>query len=105
MATSDVPAYRDATLAGARLGADRPVNVVQFSLGENQPSAAAVFNFSGQLYVYFPDRGTIRFISQRRAIADMRLLHQAFRRIFPDASALKSLNYGASAPVSADGQN
>lgn len=96
LATHEVPAFRDATLAGARLAAHRPVNVVQFSYVENgelQQSAATVFIFNGRVCVYFPDRGTIPFILAYRSIINLRQLQDAFRKIYPGAFALKSLNY------------
>ncbi|MDE3083951.1 MAG: hypothetical protein KGJ37_01875, partial [Verrucomicrobiota bacterium] len=58
LATNEERSFRDATLAGARLGAHRPVNVVRFSYignGETKQSAAVVFIFHGQLFVYFPE--------------------------------------------------
>ncbi len=109
LATNEVAAFRDATLAGARLGAHRPVNVVQFSyvdgLGATQPSAATVFIFNGKVCVYFPERGTYPFILQNRSIFNLRQLQQAFRKVYPGAFALQSLNYPEPAPVSADAQN
>jgi hypothetical protein len=97
LATNDVPAIRDATLAGARMAAHRPVNVVQFSCtdgsGVKQQSAAVVFIFNGQMCVYFPERGTVRFITSHPSILNLQLLYLAFRRVYPGASELHSLNY------------
>jgi hypothetical protein len=109
LATSEVAALRDATRAGARLGAHRPVNIVQFSYvdenGGTQPSAAAVFVFNGRVCVYFPGRGTYPFILQYLTILNLRQLQPAFRRVYPGASDLKSLNYTGPSLVSAAGQN
>ena len=106
LATHEVAAFRDATRAGARLGAHRPVNVVQFSYiddnGGTQQSAAAVFIFNGRVCVYFPERGTIPFILVYRSIFNLRQLQQAFRNIYPGAFALKSLNYPGSGPAGAN---
>jgi len=101
-------AFRDATLAGARLAAHRPVNVVQFSYfdaGTEHQSAAAVFIFGGRLCVYFPERGTFPFITPSRSIINLHQLQEAFRHVYPGAFALKSLNTAGPAPVSATLQN
>jgi len=109
LATNEVPAIREATLAGARLGAHRPVNVVQFSYGDGsgakQQSAATAFIFNGQVCVYFPERGTYRFIFQNLTVLNMPQLRWAVHRVFPGASDLHSLNYPGSEPVSAAAQN
>jgi hypothetical protein len=96
LATHEVPAFRDATRAGARLAAHRPVNVVQFSYvrdGQTLQSAAAVFIFNGRVCIYFPERGTIPFIMEYLSILNLRQLQQAVHREYPGAFALKSLNY------------
>jgi hypothetical protein len=105
--TNDDLVVRDATIAGARLGAHRPVNVVQFSYGGGaQQGAAVVFIFDGQIFIYFPDRGTSHVVgSGPRAILNLRALQYEINQLFPGTSSLKSLNYPQSAPVSADGQN
>jgi hypothetical protein len=109
LATHEVAAFRDATLAGTRLGAHRPVNVVQFSYvdgsGATLPSAATVFVFNGKVCVYFPERGTYPFILPHVTVLNLRQLQPAFRRVYPGAFDLKSLNYPQAAPVSADAQN
>jgi hypothetical protein len=109
LATHEVAAFRDATLAGARLGAHRPVNVVQFSYvdgtGTTFQSAAAVFIFNGKVCIYFPERGTYPFILLHVTVFNLRQLQQAFRKVYPGAFDLKSLNYPEPAPVSAAGQN
>jgi hypothetical protein len=107
--TNEVAAFRDATRAGARLGLHRPVNVVQFSYvdgtGTTQQSAATAFIFNGKVCVYFPERGTYPFLLLYRSILNLRQLQQAFRKVYPGAFDLKSLNYAEPAPVSADAQN
>ncbi len=55
--------------------------------------------------VYFPERGTYPFILQNRSIFTLRQLQQAFRKVYPGAFALQSLNYPEPAPVSAARQN
>jgi hypothetical protein len=91
------------------VGLHRPVNVLQFSYldasGATQQSAATAFLFNGKVCIYFPDRGTVRFIMHPRSIVNLQELHQAFRWVYPSAFALKSLNYTGSAPVNADAQN
>jgi hypothetical protein len=109
LATNDVQAIREATLAGARLGAHRPVNVLQFSCpdssGAMQQSAAVAFIFNGQVLIYFPEIGTYRFRFPYLTVLNMQQLQWAVHRVIPGASGLHSLNYTGSAPVSADGQN
>jgi len=109
LATHEVAAFRDATLAGARLGAHRPVNVVQFSYvdgsGATLQSAAAVFIFNGKVCVYFPEHGTYPFTMLHVTIFNLRQLQQAIRRQYPGAFSLKSLNYPQAAPVSGAAQN
>lgn len=98
LATNEELAFRDATLAGARLAAHRPVNVVQFSYvehGETRQSAATVFVFGSRVCAYFPERGTYPFILAQRSILNLWQLRYAFNRVYPGASSLKSLNYGA----------
>jgi hypothetical protein len=108
-ATSEVSAVRDATLAGARLAAHRPVNVVQFSSvdpgGKTQPSAATVFFFNGQVCVYFPERGTVPFVLPYHTIFNLAQLQRAFRCVYPGAFALKSLNHPAPETARAAPQN
>lgn len=97
LATNEDPAFRDATVAGARLAAHRPVNIVEFSYlqnGEKRQSAAAVFVFGSRVCVYFPERGTYPFILGQRSILNLWQLRYAFDRVYPGASSLKSLNYG-----------
>jgi hypothetical protein len=109
LATNEVAAIRDATLAGARLGAHRPVNVLQFfyvdDSGVKQQSAAVAFIFNGQVCIYFPERGTYRFFFPHLTVLNMSQLQWAVRRLYPRTVALQSLNYSGAAPVSADGQN
>jgi hypothetical protein len=109
LATNDVQAIREATLAGARLGAHRPVNVLQFSYpdgsGGKVQMAATVFIFNGQVCIYFPERGTYRFKFPNLTVLNMQQLLWAIYRVYPTASEIHSLNYPGSAPVSADAQN
>ena len=98
MSTNENLAFRDATVAAARLAEHRPVNVVQFSYvenGETKQSVAAVFIFGSRVCVYFPERGTYPFILAQRSILNLWQLRYAFERVYPGASSLKSLNYGA----------
>jgi len=91
-------AFRDASLAAARLAAHRPVNLVQFTYvenGETRQSVATVFIFGGRVCVYFPERGTIPFILSQRSILNLWQLRYAFGRVYTGANSLKSLNYGS----------
>ncbi|HXB01727.1 MAG TPA: hypothetical protein VNV15_02780 [Opitutaceae bacterium] len=109
LATHEVRAFRDATLAGARLGAHRPVNVMQFSYvddsGATLQSAATVFIFNGKVCIYFPEHGTFPFNLPNLTIFNLQQLQWAIRRVYPGAYDLKSLNYPQPGHVSADGQN
>jgi trehalose utilization protein len=109
LATSEVAAFRDATLAGARLGLHRPVNVMQFSYvdgsGATLPSAATVFIFNGKVCIYFPEHGTYPFNFPNLTIYNLPQLQWAIRKVYPGAFDLKSLNDSPAAPVSADAQN
>jgi hypothetical protein len=105
--TSEIPAVRDATLAGARLGAHRPVNVVQFSCGGGtQQSAAVVFVFDGQYFIYFPERGAVHYVGgEPNSLLNVQQLRYEINQIFPGVSDLKSLNHTGSAPVNGAAQN
>jgi hypothetical protein len=109
LATNDVPAIREATLTGARLGLHRPVNVIEFSYpdgsGGKLQSAATVFIFYGQVCIYFPGEGTYRYIFPNLTVVNMRQIQWAIRQEFPGASDVHSLNNPSPAPVSAAGQN
>ncbi|HEV8073304.1 MAG TPA: hypothetical protein VGP21_04150 [Opitutaceae bacterium] len=109
LATHEVRAFRDATLAGARLGAHRPVNVMQFSYvdgsGDTLQSAATVFIFNGKVCIYFPEHGTFPFILPNLTIFNLRQLQWAIRQKYPGAYDLKSLNYPEPGHVSAGAQN
>ena len=105
--TSEIPAVRDATIAGMRLGAHRPVNVVQFSYnGGAQQSAAVVFIFDGQFFIYFPERGAEHYVGGGpNSLLNVPQLRYEINEIFPGAGYLKSLNYPRSERVNAAGQN
>ncbi len=109
LATHQVRAFRDATLVGARLGAHRPVNVMQFSYvdgsGATLKSAATVFIFDGKVCIYFPERGTFPFILPNLTIFNLRQLQWAIRKDYPGAFDLESRNYPQPGHVSADAQN
>ncbi|HXC02373.1 MAG TPA: hypothetical protein VNU49_06950 [Opitutaceae bacterium] len=109
LATHEVRAFRDATLVGARLGAHRPVNVMQFSYvtgsGATRQSAATVFIFNGKVCIYFPEHGTFPFNLPNLTLFNLQQLQWAIRKVYPGAFDLKSLNYPAPGHVSADAQN
>ena len=84
---------RDASIVGAQLAQQRPVNVVRFTYGsEEEPkeSAAAVFVFHGRYCVYVPEMGTVPF-RVRGDVANVRLIQELLRRAFPGVRGVKKL--------------
>lgn len=89
--------FRDASIVGATLARHRPVNVVRFSHGASETkteSAAAVFVFHGRYCVYVPEAGTVPF-RVRGDVANLRLIQQLLRRVFPGVGAVTKLQPGA----------
>jgi len=85
---------RDALLAGAQLARYRPVNVVSYSYvenGETRKSAATIFIFHGRFCVYFPEYGTIPFLSRLHGIRNLRAIQEALRRRHPGAQNVQPL--------------
>jgi hypothetical protein len=84
----------DAGIAAERLAQHRPVNLVQYSYvqaGETKTSAVAVFMFNSRLCIYFPEAGTVPFLTRQKTVENMRLLQECIRRVHPGAFALKPL--------------
>lgn len=85
---------RDASVVAAKLARHRPVNLVRYAYVENgvtRVSAAAVFVFHGRFFIYFPETGTVPFLVREKAIANLRLVQEAIRRVHPGAYGLESL--------------
>lgn len=86
-------ALRDATIVGARLAKQRPVNVVRFSYGEDaakRESAAVVFVFNGRYCVYVPEVGTIPF-RVRTGVENLHVIQELLRRRFPGVGDLRKV--------------
>ena len=84
---------RDASIVGERLAKRRPVNVVRFTHGAEdgkKESGAAVFVFHGRYCVYVPEMGTLPF-RVRGDVANLRLIQELLRRIFPGVSGVRKL--------------
>ena len=86
-------ALRDASLVGATLAKQRPVNVVRFSYGpeaQKRESAAAVFVFHGRYCIYVPEIGTVPF-RVRTTVENLRMIQDLLRRGLPGVTGVRKL--------------
>jgi hypothetical protein len=91
--TQSNTALRDASIVGATLAKQRPVNVVRFSYGpedQKRESAAAVFVFNGRYCIYVPEFGTVPF-RVRTSVENLRTIQELLRRALPGVTGLRKL--------------
>ena len=90
-------AFRDASVVAARLARHRPVNLLQYSYidgDQTKTSAAAIFLFHGRLCVYFPESGTVPFLTRLKTVENLRQIQECLRRLHAGAFAVKPLGAG-----------
>ena len=94
MPLHDDSTFRDASVVAEKLARHRPVNLVQYSYekdGETKTAAVAVFLFHGRLCIYFPESGTVPFLTRQKTVENLRQVQECLRRVHPGAFALKAL--------------
>jgi hypothetical protein len=87
-------AVRDASLVAERLARHRPVSLLQYAYtdgGETKTSAVAVFLFHGRLCIYFPESGTVPFLTRAKTVGNLRLIQECLRRVRSGLSGVKPL--------------
>jgi hypothetical protein len=94
MLLNENSSFRDASVVAEKLARCRPVNLVQYSYvkdGRVVTAAAAAFLFHGRLCVYFPEAGTVPFLTRQKTVDNLRQLQECLRRVHAGAFGLKPL--------------